>query len=316
MMHLRWILLAAVGFAPLAALAGDLPPLGFKPAGDRLFDFDTGAVRGRLRGNGKNQGISSFVDVKTGRELTRSAGIFSFYRVFSTDRRWGHAARDWPMTARLLADGAVEINWPAREDHPLEITATYRWRSPTTLDLDTVVRPQRAMPRFELFLSSYFDLKFKAFVYAKPMRPPEAKPAFIAADVNPLVRGSYLAFPIDRQAAQMFFDRRWAPENGFVPWSVTRMLGAPIALKRDAESDITLLVMARPEDCFAVDVSYNMDPPDGIAGHGSVYLSLFGRDIDAGKSERAHVRLVVERNLSDQRAIELYEQYVKEQGDE
>ncbi|MFV2066795.1 MAG: hypothetical protein ACC645_07410 [Pirellulales bacterium] len=315
-MRLQWILLAIIGFPPVAALAGDLPLLSFKPAGDRLFDFDTGAVKGRLRGNGKNQGISSFVDVETGRELTRSVGIFSLYRVFSTDRRWGHAARDWPMTAKLRADGAVEIDWPAREDHPLEITAVYRWKSPTTLDLEIVVRPQRSMPRFELFLSSYFDLQFKAFVYAEPMRSLDAKPGFIAADVNPLVRGSYLAFPIDRQAARMFFDRRWAPENGFVPWSVTRMLGAPIAMKRDAESDITLLLMSRPKDCFAVDLSYNMDPPDGVAGHGSVYLSLFGRDIDAGQSERAHVRLVVERDLSDERAVERYEQYVKEQRGE
>ncbi len=56
-------------------------------------------------------------------------------------------------------------------------------------------------------------------------------------------------------------------------------------------------------------MSYNMDPPDNIANHGSVYMSLLGKNIEAGASERAHVRLVVERNLSNQLAVELYEQY-------
>jgi hypothetical protein len=308
----RSILFVAVVLPISAFAADDSPQLNFQPAGDRIFQFDTGTVKGQLRGNGKYQGISSFVDVETGKEMTCSAGIFSFYRVLSTGQRWGKSARDWPMTAKLRADGAVQIDWPAAADHPLEITAIYRWLSPTTLDLETVVKSERAMPRFELFLSSYFDQNFKAFVYAKPVRSADAKPAFIAADVNPLVKGSYLAFPIDRQAARMFFDGRWAPENGFVPWAVTRMLAAPIGIKRDPDSDITIQLMSRPEDCFAVDMSYNMDPPDGIAGHGSIYLSLFGRDIDAGKSERAQVRLVVERNLSDQRSIELYEQYAQE----
>jgi hypothetical protein len=314
MLRTRLLAFAIVGLTLSSAMAEDLPPPNFVTAGDRIFDFDTGAVKGRLRGNGEYQGISSLVDTTTGKELTRSAGIFSYYRVLSADQRWGHSARDWPMTAKLLADGAVQIDWSPQEDHPLEITATYRWKSPTTLDLETVVRPQQSMPRFELFLSSYFGLDFKAFVYTRPMRLPDAKPEFIAADANPLVEGSYLAFPINRRAAQMFFDRRWAPENGFVPWSLTRMLAAPIGMKRNAETGITCLLMSRPEDCFAIDVSYNMDPPDGIAGHSSVYMSLFGRDLAAGESAHAHVRLVVERDITNQRAVELYEQYRQEQN--
>jgi len=313
MTTMRFILLVLLNLIPYPALADGSGSLNFSDAGDRLFDFDTGVVKGRLRANGKYQGISSLVDVKTGRELTRSAGIFSYYRVLSTDQRWGHAARDWPMTAKLLADGSVQIDWPAKEDHPLEITAVYRWKSPTTLDLETVVRPQRSMPRFEMFLSSYFDLGFKAIAYVKPMRPVDAAPEFLMADVNPLVRGNYLAFPKDRQAGQMFFDRRWAPENGLVSWAVAQVLGAPIAIKRDIRDGITFLLMSRPEDCFALSMSYNMDPPDAVASHSSVYMSLFGRDIQAGASERACVRLVVDRNLSNKRAVELYEQYKNEQ---
>lgn len=312
MLHLR-LLLLGLGVIAIPARGDDSRSLSFVSVGDRLFDFNTGVVKGTLRANGKYQGISSLIDVETGKELTRSAGIFSYYRVLSTDTRWGDAARDWPMTAALLPDGGVRIDWPAHEEHPFEMTAIYHWISPTTLDLETIVKPQRSMLRFEVFLSSYFDLDFKAIAYAKPTRPEDDPAEFILADVNPLVRGSYLAFPTSSQTAQMFFDRRWAPENGLVPWAVTRVLGAPMAIKRDTESDITFLLMSRVEDCFALSMSYNMDPPDGIANHGSVYMSLIGKDIEAGESMRAHVRLVVERNLSNQRAVELHEQYTQEQ---
>ncbi len=314
MLCFRLMLLVSVGLSVLPVRGEDPHSLSFEAAGDRLFDFNTGAVKGTLRGNGQYQGISSLIDVATGKELARSAGIFSYYRALSTDHRWDGDARDWPMTAVLLPDGAVQIDWPAHEEHPFEMTATYRWASPTTLDLETVVRPQQAMSRFEIFLSSYFDLNFKAIAYAQPTRPAEGPAEFIMADVNPLVRGSYLAFPTSSQTAQMFFDRRWAPENGLVPWAVPRVLGAPLAIKRDVESDITFVLMSRPEDCFALSMSYNMEPPlDGIANHGSVYMSLLGKDIEAGESARAHVRMVVERDLSNERALEYYEQYAAQQ---
>lgn len=233
MLYLRLLLLVGLGAIALPAWGDDSHSLSFTTVGDRLFEFNTGAVKGTLRANGKYQGISSLIDVETGKELTRSAGIFSYYRVLSTDTRWGDAARDWPMTAMLLPDGGVRIDWPAHEEHPFEMAAIYRWISPTTLDLETIVKPQRSMPRFEVFLSSYFDLNFKAIAYAKPTRPVDDPAEFILADVNPLVRGSYLAFPTSSQTAQMFFDRRWAPENDLVPWAVTRVLGAPMAIKRD-----------------------------------------------------------------------------------
>lgn len=288
------------------------PNLGFQPAGDRLFDFNTGVVKGQLRGNGQYQGISSFVDLKTGKELTRSAGIFSYYRILSQDKRWGKAARDWPMTAQLLPDGAVRIDWIPQEDHPLAMTAIYRWASPTTLDLETLVQPKVEMPKFEVFLSSYFDLSLQAYPYVQPLRPQAEKPTFMAAECSALVKGSYLAFPIDRQSAQMFFDRRWAPEHGYVPFSVSRMLEVPMVVKRDDAKTIGILLMSRPGDCFGMSMSYHLDPPDGIAGHGSIYISLFGKDLAAGQSARACVRLVIEHSLTDERAVELYREYVQQ----
>lgn len=297
-----------------AALA-DPPNLAFQPADKGYFEFDTGAVKGRLRLDGRSQGISSLIDVESGTEIAAGGhlpGVFSFYRIFSTDTRYGAAARNWPIESKLLDDGAVEVRFPRADDHPLSITAVYRWKTPNTLDVETSVTPERDMPRFEVFLSSYFAKDMRALVYVKPNRFSGGKPELLAADVNPLVDGSYLMFPRDRASVQMIFDRRWERPPNPVQWSVTRWLAGPLAVRRNEQTGLAAAIMSPPEDCFAVATPYNKTPPDGVAGHASLYLSLFGRDLKAGETARAHTRLVVGRKLSDRQAIALYEAYLAE----
>jgi hypothetical protein len=301
----------ALGVATATAGAAEL---AFKPAEPGFFAFDTGVVRGKLRLDGRSQGVASLVHVATGKEITYGGehpGIFSPYRVFSTDTRYGHAARDWPAESKLLEDGAVSARWPAADDHPVEITGVYRWSAPDTLDLELTVRPRIAMPRFELFLSSYFSAGFDASVYVKPNRFAQGEPRFLRADVNDLVDGTYLMFPRDREAALMIFDRRWERPPNPVQWSVTCHLAAPLAVRKDDASGLAAVMMAPAEDCFAVATPYNKTPPDGVAGHKSLYLSLFGRDLGAGQTARARCRLVVGRELSDRQIIERYFAYVR-----
>lgn len=299
----------------MPAAAGEPPRLAFQPDGEGYFRFDTPELKGRLRLDGRAQGITSLVDVQSGTQIAHGGnlpGVFSLYRVFSTDARYGHAARDWPTAAKLLPDGAVEVRFPPADDHPLEITAVYRWTAPDTLDLETTVKPLKAMPRFELFLSSYFARDMRALVYVKANRFSPEKPRLLAADVNPLVDGTYLMFPRDRAAVQMIFDRRWEVPPNPVQWSVTRWLAGPMAVRRHQQTGLAAVIMSPPEDCFAVSTPYNKTPPDGVAGHASLYLSLFGRDLAAGQTARARSRLVVRRKLTDGQAIGLYEAYLEE----
>jgi hypothetical protein len=94
--------------------------------------------------------------------------------------------------------------------------------------------------------------------------------------------------------------------------SVTQLMAGPLCMRQDAKSGIAVLLMSPPEDCFAVETPYNMDSPDGVAGHYSMYLSLFGKDLKAGQPARARVRLVVAHDVTDQGAVELYEKYLQE----
>ena len=62
--------------------------------------------------------------------------------------------------------------------------------------------------------------------------------------------------------------------------------------------------MAPATDCFALAMPY------GEESHGSVYLSLFGRDVKAGETAVARARLVVRHGLSDEQAVQLYRAFV------
>lgn len=297
----------------LAALAA--PPAGFQPAEEGYYAFDTGQLRGRVRVDGKSQGICSLADVPSGMELLKTPGVFSYYRIFSAGARYGNAARDWPVTARVADGGVLEIRFPPAEDHPLEITGVFRWVSADTLDLETTVKAQQELPGFEVFLSSYFVPGFEASVYLKPNRFARGKPSsFVRADWSELVDGNYLMFPRDRESLLLMYDGRWEIPPSPVTWAFSRYLAAPIALRRNAEAGLTAVLMSPPDDCFAIGTPYNKQPPDNVAGHDSLYLSLFGRDLAPGQTARAHCRLIVAKDLSDEAILSRWEQYLTERG--
>jgi hypothetical protein len=296
-----------------SAIAAEQPKLAFQPAEKGWYSFDTGTIRGKLRLDGKNQGLASLVHAPSGVEVAHGQlpGLLSLYRVFSTGTRYGDAARDWPTASKLLADGAVEVSWAPGDEHPLEIVAVYRLASADCIDAELTVKPRRAMPGFEVFLSNYFAAGFRASVYVQPNAFAGGKPELLAADVSPLVDGSYLIFPRDRQAVQTIFDGRWERPPHPVQWSVTRWLAAPVAVRRHEPSGVTAVLMAPREDCFAVATPYNKTPPDGVANHLSLYLSLFGRDLAPGQTAKACTRLVVVQKPTDRQVVERYESYVQ-----
>jgi hypothetical protein len=305
----------AIGVLVAGVVLGGVPAapsrLAFQPSEKGYCQFDTGVLRGKMRLDGKGQGIASLVHLPSGTEIAKPPGLLSYYRAFSANQRYDAAARDWPVRANLLPDGALELSFPAAEEHPLQLRGIFRWAAPDTLDLETTVTPQRAMPRFEVFLSSYVGQGFEGLVYLKPNRfNKKDVPGLLRADWHPLVDGNYLMFPRDLAALQIIYDGRWEYPPSPVQWAVGRYLAGPLGVRRDPASGITVLLMAPPDDCFALAMPYNKTPPDGIANHNSLYLCLFGRDVAAGESVTARCRLVVKKDLTDAGAVELYQQYV------
>ncbi len=313
LLHALAILTVAIA---ATAMGAEPATPAFRPTKEEGYvAFDTGMLQGKVRLDGKHQGISSLVYTPTETELAASVGLLSYYRVFSEGNRYGKAARDWPIETKLLDNGGLQITFSPSEEHPLKMTGTFRWRGPDTLDLETTVTPRVAMPGMEVFLSSYLIHGFEGLVYLKPNRFTKGKAAeFVRADWSELLDGNYLVFPRDANALPMIYDGRWDFPPSPVTWAFTRYLAAPIGIRRHAEAGLTAVFMAPPKDCFAVSVPYNKEPPDNVAGHGSVYLSLFGRDVAAGETVTADCRLIIAKDLSDEEILQRYRAYLAELG--
>jgi hypothetical protein len=312
----------------LALLAGaragdglaDSPPatgLAFRAGSKGEYVFDTGSLSGVLRHGGGSGGLKPVTDTATRAPIAGRFGLFSIYRILTGETRYGNAAWEWPSTGGLRPDGSVGVEWPAQDDRPLVLRATYRWSGADTLDMEVDVRAMAALSALEVFLASYFSGFAGSWVYVKEVPGTAAVPRFAPAEARfaraepgfleaKRSAGDWQAFPRDDAAVGLVQDGRWKRPPHPVTWTIMPRYAAPLAMRRDKATGLTAVIMAPPEDCFAVLTPY------GEEGHRSLYLSLFGRDLKPGETARARARLVVRRGLADQDAITIYETYLKE----
>jgi len=274
---------------------------------DGGYEFDTGVLRGRLRQAGKGLGLSSALHVPTGTKLNGAYGILSYYRVFTTNKRYGTAAWDWPGTSKLLPNGAVQVTWPEAEDRPFEMTAIYRFQDSSTLDVETIVKADKDLSKFEVFLASYFHESFPiSQMYVAACDETEGKPAFLTAKKS---FGDWQIFPRNEDVLPTIRDGRWQKEPNPVDWKIMPSIAMPIALRRGPDAAPMAILMAPPEDCFAISTPYEGE------GHYSMYFSLFGRDIAAKRAAKTRLRFVVKKIASEKEILDLYQKYIKEVAD-
>ena len=293
-----------VNLAFAGDIAGGPSKLRFTAKEDGGYEFDTGILRGRLRGADKGLGLTSALHVPTGTTLNGAYGILSYYRVFTTNKRYGTAAWSWPGTSKLLPDGAVQVTWPKADDRPFELAAIYRFRDSSTLDVETIVRPVRDLSKFEVFLASYFHESFPSTkVFVTPDPKTVGKRTFLTAKKS---FGNWQMFPRDYDVVPIIRDGRWQKQPNPVDWKIMPLMAKPIALRRGSKAAPTAILMAPPDDCFAISTPYEGE------GHYSTYFSLFGHDIEAGQTARARLRLVVVDVVSNREILNLYEKYMKE----
>jgi hypothetical protein len=260
------------------------PALRFQPASDGGFQFDTGVLRGRLRAGGESVGLTQVFHVPTGHRLDRSKGLLSHYRVFTRGRRYGDGAWDWHGTATLHADGAVEVRWPATDERPFELRAVYRWRSPASLEVETVVTAREALTGFESFLACYFDPAFQRAAIRIAPAQPGGQPRWQSATRE---LGDWQMYPRDAAIRSLIEDGRWQLEPHPVAWTFPASFAGPVATAiREAPTlKLRAEMKAPPKGCNALATPYETE------GHFSTYASLFGRDLRAGETARARVRL-------------------------
>ena len=275
--------------------------LAFISSGKEQYSFDTGVLRGTLRGGGKSRGLSALTHVPSKARLDGSLGIFGHYRVFTTNKRYGPAAWGWPSTSKLTPDGAVEVHWPKTKDRPFEMIAVYRWSGPDTLDLTTTVKAAAGLSKFESFVASYFTKSLPASsIYVEGSAKSGGKAIFQTTEKS---AGHWQMFPRNKEVVPIIKDGRWKQHPHPVDWVIRDNLAAPLGIRRGKGGAPTAILMAPAEDCYALSTPYAGE------GHRSFYLSLFGRDVKAGETATARCRLVIAKSPTDQQIVELYKKY-------
>lgn len=286
---------------------GSRSKLAFTANPDGGYEFDTCILHGRLRGSGKDLGLTSAVHLPTDTKLSGEYGILSYYRVFTTNERYGHAAWEWPSSSEILPDGAVQVTWSGADGRPFEMFAVYRFRDSSTLDVETIVKAGKDLSKFEVFLASYFHETLPIpQVYVAACPETEGNPAFLTAKKS---FGNWQMFPRNDDVVPTIHDGRWQIQPNPVDWKIMPQMAKPIALRRGSKTAPTAILMAPPDDCFAIST------PNEGEGHYSIYFSLFGRDIKAGQTARARLRLVVTSAATDLQILDLYQQYLKDIAD-
>jgi hypothetical protein len=270
--------------------------LRFAPGEEGSFIFDTGVLSGILRQEGRSTGLVPVTYTADGSELAAGEGLFNHYRVFTRGKRYGYGARRWPSTAKLNADGSVGVFWPATGERPFELRATYRWTASNVLDLYTIVRAETRLEAFEVFLASYFSPGFiDSQVWSTRDPRGDSEVGFVSADRE---LGEWLAFPRDRKAAAIIMDGRWALEPHPLDWTLMPDFALPLAVRRNPDSGLTVVMMSRREDSIGLFTPYGEDD------HFSGYMSLFGQNIEPGGAATVRSRLVVLRNPTDAKILE------------
>lgn len=302
-------LLGAVAFLaigrPLAQEQAAAAAPVFRSAASNAFTFDTGLLRGTLRAGGRAAGLSGVEHIPSGTRLDRSMGLMGHYRVFTANRRYGTAAWDWPGTAALLADGSVEARWPANGERPFELRARYRWVASNALDVITSVEARDRLTGFESFLACYFAESFTNAFVRVAAHPDQLRSGFLAAERR---YGTWLVFPRDAAAMALVRDGRWALPPNPVEWVEMPRLACPLGFRRCPTTGLMAVLMSPPQDAFA------LCTPEQTEGHYSMYLSLFGRDMEPGRTAVARARLVILERGTEDEAVRAYESYLKELG--
>ncbi len=297
---------AQVGFSDTNSPPPQAQQLRFQPTETRgEYQFNTGVVEGTLRPKGKSRGLAEVTYLPQKIRIDGSVGLFGFYRVFSENTRYGTALWDRDSISKLLPDGAVQVYWPTKKEYPFEVIATYRWADASTLDLETRVKSSEDLPKFEVFLASYFHKDFPAsYIYVRKeslQNTPWAE--FVEAQE---AGGTWQMYPRDKRVLALITDGRWQKNPHPLNWNIREFLAAPVGIRRHKTSGLNVVLMARPQDCFAIAT------PCPHESHHSQYLSLFGRDVKKGKPVYVRTRLWFTGESSEAEIMKKYRKFIQE----
>jgi hypothetical protein len=281
------------------------------------FDFETPQIEGTFRLDGPYHGVSRLVDKRTGRQVIDARySALNLFKLMSVNLKMDEP-RTMERTMRANAEWA-EIVWAPTAAHRAEVVARYEVAAPNAVELTLTVRSRGVYAGYEVFLTNYFDKRLVPHVYLSPNRAVDAvKP--VVPLVSDVIRGTLPVFARDALAARRCVDGRWERnERGasIVQMCPVRHYFYCLAVMADPESDLGIVLMAHPQDCYAISARYHAaDEADRLTPYSAFDLSLFGDDFAPGDARTVKVRLAMTPLDEHQsQAVALYKSFIGERA--
>lgn len=271
------------------------------------WEYSSGRIEGFFESDGSTLKNESR-DTQTGAPIGE---MLLPYRLLSRNG-WHGEARSMPH-AMTVQDNGIQCRWEPTIAHPAELIIRTSLVAEGVFDIDIRVAAWQRLQDYELFYSQYFDRSFRGGAYVRAL-PAEQNPVTgwtqVFPGADPVFRGMYVAFPRDERGAGMICDGRWQRGRHFTRFVPCRYYAEPLGFYKNADSGLSVSLMAERENCYAVSMAYHAeDPHDHVGQHNSLYLSLFGRDIQPGEMAAARLRMVVKSSHAD--ALEHFDHFTK-----
>jgi hypothetical protein len=241
----------------------------------------------------------------------KNVGMLNFYRVLIQGGYLTELRAEEPLL-EPVADG-ITMTWLPNIRRQAKVKIKFTFKQPNIIDMDMWLETMANYPSFEILLSSYHAEGFKSGVYlakkeVEPIEAEQVRPLY-----NPMIQGLYPFFPRDEASANILTDGRHQKGRFYWRMAIGRRYALPLVFS--SKDNVDAILMARPEDVYAVGASYEGDDAnDNVAGHRALYLSLFGEDFKAGQSRYSQMRMIIGNYGSNaEKHAELYQSFLKEQ---
>lgn len=268
------------------------------------------------QGHGKSHHFNNVIYKPTGMKISpdgermAGAGMLNFFRVLIE----GGYLTELRVEEALLepAEDGITLTWMPTIRRQASVKVKFTFREPNIIDMDMWVETLANYPGFEILLSAYLAPGFESGVYVAKEEFGPIEPEQIRLVDQPMIHGIWPFFPREEAGANLLTDGRHQKGRWFWRMAIGRRYGMPLAFF--SKDGVDAILMGRPEDVYAVGATYKGDEMnDNVAGHRSMYLSLFGEDFKAGEGRRTQMRMIIGDVGSDpEKHKDLYQSFLKD----
>mgnify|MGYP006302085525 CR=1 FL=1 len=268
------------------------------------------------QGHGKSHHFSNVIHKPTGMKISpdgermAGAGMLNFFRVLIEGGYLTELRVEQPILEP--EEDGITLTWMPTIRRQAKVTVKFTFTEPNIIDMDMWVETLTNYPGFEILLSAYLAPGFESGAYVAKEEFGPTEPEQIRIVDQPMIHGIWPFFPRDEAGANLLTDGRHQKGRWFWRMAIGRRYGMPLAFF--SNDGVDAILMGRPEDVYAVGATYKGDEEnDNVAGHRSLYLSLFGKDFKAGEGRRTQMRMIIDDFGSDpEKHRELYQTFLND----